>query len=325
MSATKETFNVAELSTLPRIAGMQVIVRQETPFLPKIAFTLITLASLAGAVLTGTMAGLTGPALVIRWLSLWSVGLAGGFGVWRAFYMRDFDPAAGRTAVRALNASALEKARPVSRVLAVIALLGVAGPLTTNYLSFQPALQWTLVVLQVALAATLFATVTSREAALATAALSLAIIIGWSYADAGLGASGAIRFAHLTAFSLWLGGAVWNIWVAMPAGRHHPNVDAVIAGAHQLDRFRWVVRFALPTIIITGLIMAGAYRLLPAEWWLHFPGILIPGKVLAIIVLVGVFIACPLFRHCSPVQGVCNLDDLDEGNGPAAPATPTKQ
>ncbi len=90
-------------------------------------------------------------------------------------------------------------------------------------------------------------------------------------------------------------------------------MDAVVAGAHQLDRFRWVVRFALPTMIITGLLMAGAYRLFPVEWWLTFPGVLIPSKVAAIIVLVIVFITCPLFRHCSPVQGVCNLDDL----GPA--------
>jgi len=26
--------------------------------------------------------------------------------------------------------------------------------------------------------------------------------------------------------------------------------------------------------------------------------------------LVVVFIACPLFRQCSPVRGVCNIDDL---------------
>lgn len=121
-----------------------------------------------------------------------------------------------------------------------------------------------------------------------------------------------MRVAHLTAFTLWIGGALWNIAVAMPAGRHHANVDAVIAGAHQLDRFRWVVRFSLPTIIVTGLIMAGAFTALPLEWWFTFPGILIPIKVLAIVALVVVFITCPLFRHCSPVQGVCNIEDLGD-------------
>lgn len=63
----------------------------------------------------------------------------------------------------------------------------------------------------------------------------------------------------------------------------------MLTGARQLDRFRWVVRFALPTIIITGLIMAWNYSVMPL-----------------------VFITCPLFRHCSPVQGVCNADDLGE-------------
>jgi len=30
------------------------------------------------------------------------------------------------------------------------------------------------------------------------------------------------------------------------------------------------------------------------------------------VALVAVFIACPLFRQCSPVQGVCNVDDLKQ-------------
>jgi hypothetical protein len=90
----------------------------------------------------------------------------------------------------------------------------------------------------------------------------------------------------------------------------------VLAGARQLDRFRWVVRFSLPTIIITGLIMAGAYRALPLDWWLGWPGALIPFKVLLIIALVVVFIMCPLFRQCSPVKGVCNIDDLYDGKPP---------
>lgn len=34
-------------------------------------------------------------------------------------------------------------------------------------------------------------------------------------------------------------------------------------------------------------------------------------KVLAIVALVVVFITCPLFRHCSPVQGVCDIEDLE--------------
>ena len=92
--------------------------------------------------------------------------------------------------------------------------------------------------------------------------------------------------------------------------QHTNHVQLFQSCARQLDRFRWVVRFSLPTIIVTGLVMAGVYTVLPIEWWMTFPGILIPLKVLAIIALVVVFITCPLFRQCSPVQGICNVDDL---------------
>lgn len=305
---------------LHQVSGVQVIVRQETPFLPKVAFVLISLASLAGAVFTGMNAGLTGVALVARWLSLWGLGLAGGFAVWRLFYLRNFDPEATQSAVDNLNATALALAHKVSRIIAVVTLVGTVGLFTTGYLSAQHSMQWLMIVLQLALSGALAVGVNNRNAASVVAATTLALLGAWAWVDTGgYAGDAAIRLVHLTAFSLWLGGAVWNIWVAMPAGRAHPNFDAVIAGAHQLDRFRWVVRFALPTIIITGLIMAFAYRTLPAQWWLHLPGILIPGKVAAIIVLVVVFITCPLFRHCSPVQGVCNLDDLSEGDGAHAP------
>ncbi len=304
----------SDVTALPQVSGVQVIVRQETPFLPKVAFTLISLASLAGAIFTGTNAGLVGFALFARWFTLWGLGLAGGFAAWRLFYMRDSDSEASQHSVDALNASALALAQKVSRVLAAVTLLGTFGLLTTGYLSAQPRIQWLMVALQLALSAALAMGIRDKNAAAIVAGTTLALIVAWAWVDtAGMVGSAAVRLAHLSAFSLWLGGAVWNIWVAMAAGREHPNFDAVIAGAHQLDRFRWVVRFALPTIIITGLIMAFAYRLLPLQWWMHFPGILIPSKVAAIIVLVVVFITCPLLRHCSPVQGVCNLDDLDEG------------
>lgn len=300
-----------DLADLRSVSGMQVIVKQETPFLPKVAFTLITLASLAGATLTGTLAGLTPFQVAVRWISLWVIGLAGGFAVWRVFYLRDTDPDAEQAAVDALNATALKRATLVGRVLAPLVLLGAFGPALTPYLEPQPLLRWGLVAAIVGTAAALLAGIRHRAAGHVVWVLSLVTVVAWAYADAGTGWEGWVRLGHLAAFTLWLGGAVWNIWVAMPAGRRHPNVDAVVAGAHQLDRFRWVVRFALPTIIITGLIMAGVYRVLPLEWWLQFPGVLIPGKVLAIVALVVVFITCPLFRHCSPVQGVCDLDDLN--------------
>lgn len=314
----ENSLKIKTVGNLPAVAGAQVVVRQETPFLPKVAFVLISLASLAGAVFTGMNAGLVGAALFARWFSLWGLGLAGGFAVWRLFYMRDTDPEARQTEVTALNATSLAQADRVSRFLAPLVALGTVGLFTTGYIRSEPTLLWVMVLLQITLAASLYVGVTAKSSAAVVASSTFALIFAWAWADtAGMLAYTGVRLLHLTAFSLWLGGAVWNIWVAMPAGRKHPNFDAVIAGAHALDRFRWVVRFSLPTIIITGLIMAYAYRALPFSWWVQFPGVLIPSKVAAILVLVVVFITCPLFRHCSPVQGVCDLDDLED-NAPAS-------
>ncbi len=295
-----------------RAESLRVVVKEETPFLPKVAFTLITLASLAGATFTGVGLGMHGIGLGARWLALWSGALAGGFLIWRLCYLRrgerDLDPAR----VAALAADQLRRADRVGRWIVPLLLLAISGPVLSPYLDDRPWLRWGLVGALVVLATLLAVGVSRRPAAIGAAVVSGLLVVGWGCADAGAGWSGLVRVLHLTAFSLWIGGALWNIAVAMPVGRRHPHLEAVLAGARQLDRFRWVVRFALPTVIVTGLIMAGAYRMLPADWWLAFPGVLIPLKVLCIVALVVVFIACPLFRQCSPVQGVCNVDDLNE-------------
>lgn len=294
-----------------RVETLRVIVKEETPFLPKVAFGLITAASLGGAVFSGLGMGIEGWGVLIRWLTLWSIGLAGGFLVWRLVYLRarekDVDPAP----VDGLNATALARADLVARWVAPVVFLGAPGALVVPHLAFTPALQLALVVGSFALAALLAFGMRNRATAIPAALVVAGLLAGWAYADTGGGWHTWVRLAHLTAFTLWLGGALWNIAVAMPAGRAHPYVDAVLAGARQLDRFRWVVRFALPTIIVTGLVMADVYRSLPLTWWTTMPGILIPIKAMAIVALVVVFITCPLFRHCSPVQGVCNVDDLE--------------
>src|SRR5690606_21082984 len=156
------------------------------------------------------------------------------------------------------------------------------GTLSVGYLDYVPAARFLILGGTLALGIVLLAGVQHRGLATLSFGLTAALILGWALLDAGTGWEGAVRLAHLVAFSLWLGGALWNIAVAMPAGREHPTVTAVLAGARQLDRFRWVVRFSLPTIIITGLIMAGFYTVMPLEWWLTFPGVLLPLKVLAI-------------------------------------------
>ncbi len=298
-------------SAQARVETLQVIVKEETPFLPKVAFTLITLASLGGATFTGLGLGLDWVGIVLRWLTLWSLALAGGFLTWRVGYLRFHEAQVEQRRLDDLNQSALDRADQVARYTAPFVLAGAGGALVVPTLQVQPALMWALVVGSLLLGALLLIGVRRTAVALVGTGLTALLIVGWAFADVGGHWLMPIRALHLAAFTLWLGGALWNIAVAMPVGRQHPNVDAVLAGANQLDRFRWVVRFALPTIIITGVIMASMYRGVPLEWWVSFPGVLIPLKVLAIIALVVVFITCPLFRHCSPVQGVCNINDLD--------------
>jgi len=295
-----------------RVETLQVIVKEETPFLPKVAFTLITLASFGGATFTGLGLGMQGWGIALRWLTLWSIALAGGFLAWRVFYLHRGESQVDQRCIDALNQTALARADTVARIVAVFVVAGSTGALVVPILRTQSMLRGALVAGSLTLAVLLLGGVRRRATAVAALVVTGLLIVSWSYADVAGHWQMWVRVLHLSAFTLWLGGALWNIAVAMPSGREHPNIDAVLAGAKQLDRFRWVVRFALPTIIVTGLIMASAFRSLPLDWWLTFPGVLIPLKVMAIVALVVVFITCPLFRHCSPVQGVCNIDDLGQ-------------
>lgn len=303
---------------LSRINTLQVIVKKETPFLPKVAFTLITLASMGGAVFTGLGFGLDAPALGMRWFAMWALALAGGFLVWRLFYLREHERDLDERTVERLTVTSLRHANRVSRGVGILLVLASIGTLTVSYLAYVPGVLLLVLIGTLSLGVLMIVGVKNRVVAMVALTVSAMLVATWALVDAGTDWQGLIRLAHLAAFSLWLGGALWNIGVAMPAGREHPDVTAVLAGARQLDRFRWVVRFSLPTIIITGLIMAGFYTFLPIEWWMTFPGILIPLKVMAIVVLVVVFITCPLFRQCSPVQGICNIDDLSESQKDAA-------
>jgi putative copper resistance protein D len=315
--ATVSPAGALSLADLGRVETLQIIVKKETPFLPKVAFTLISLASLGGAIFTGLGFGLEAPALGLRWFALWALALAGGFLAWRLFYLREHERDLQDADVHRLTTTALQHADRVARVVGILLVVASFGTLAVGYLEYLPIVRYLVVGGTFALGILMLTGVTRRGTSGVMLALSAILVVSWAVVDAGTDWHGLIRIAHLTAFSLWLGGALWNIAVAMPSGRAHPDVPSVLTGARQLDRFRWVVRFALPTIIVTGLAMAGVYTVLPIEWWLTFPGILIPLKVLAIVALVVVFITCPLFRQCSPVQGVCNVDDLANAKGKA--------
>lgn len=296
------------LSTgVPVASRLQVEVRSEAPFLPKVAFVTITLASLGGAIFTGRHLGVAGFGLAYRWLALWVAAIVLGFLAWRVIYLRWSEPDLDSDVVSALAGTAVSGSRRIERLLAVGLLVSAPAPLVMGYTAGTP-LGWAVFALTLVMAALLARPASSRVIVLG---LAVATQVAWAMASTGWNLAGGVRTLHLVAFGLWIGGAAWNLGVAIPAGIAHPVPDAVIAGARQLQRFRWVVRFALPTVILSGLVQSDAYRSLPAEWWLSFPGILIPTKVLLIVALVVIFITCPLYRQCSPVVGVCRVEDLD--------------
>ena len=120
-----------------------------------------------------------------------------------------------------------------------------------------------------------------------------------------------LRGWHLAAFGLWFGGAVWNIFVAVPAARNIISIPVVLAASQQLERFRVAVHIILPTLIITGVLQAYPYigfslSNLTASTF----GWLILTKISLVGVLIVVFITCPMWRACSPISGMCKLDDL---------------
>lgn len=285
-----------------------VDVRDTTPFLPKVAFVTITLASIAGAVFTGRNFGLDFGSQMVRWLILWTMALSLGFSAWRTLYLRTRESGLEEFRISSLEQSSIAHARPITRFLAVLATVSTFAITTISYLDSGERVA--LMSVMGLTAALLWIGVAQRWTAGPILVGSVIQAVLWGAFDAVGTTAVTVRALHFVAFGLWLGGALWNLTVAIPSGREHPVIDAVIGLARQLQRFRWVVRFALPIVIITGLIQTDVYRHMPSSWWTSLPGVLIPVKVLLIIALIVIFITCPLYRQCSPVKGVCKVDDL---------------
>ncbi|HLN65306.1 MAG TPA: hypothetical protein VK464_27610 [Symbiobacteriaceae bacterium] len=293
--------------------------------LPKVAFVVITGASMAGAALTGLRHGETSWGLLaLRWAAWWLLALLTGAEVWKIFYLR---PAVKLRPVK----GALEYAEAMlllhrrwQRVLLPLAALAVAVNFALYAANYAGAQRWVLAG-AVCLALAAGAVLLNWPEPLATqqqdrfSPVALAGLAATAACMAGLDVTlqgGPLwlvlnRTLHLWAFSAWLGGALWNIFIAVPAATERVNMDTVILANFQLERFRVVVRTVFPTIILTGLVQAWA--MFGWQWQALFTntwGYLVLTKIGLILVLVGVFIACPMWRACSPIRGVCNLDDL---------------
>jgi uncharacterized membrane protein len=294
--------------------------------LPKIALAVILAASLVGTWVTTTISGTMGVALTVtKWAYFVALGvLTGGF-VWKHLFVRPADLGDGAADYCAEMYDQFDR-------IAVGALLAVTVGGTAVLREYLAVFGWTPAVLGYGTLVGVwlgFAVVTTRRssaverqfrsgAGLTALTLALAVIVATAIAEVslrGLGPLAAgVRILHLLAFAVWIGGAVWNIFVAVPTGEKQPTIAVVQAAGEQLERFRWAVRFIIPTLFVTGLYQAIDVLGTTVEWYLgSVIGLAILAKVGSIGLLVVIFKLCPMWRACSPIEGVCELDDLGTG------------
>lgn len=298
--------------------------------LPKVALTIITLASMVGAWLTMSTHGVSDlPWVAVRWVHLYALGLMAGGYMWKGFLAKaadDPDKKPARYAeVRSFAVAQFQRFRHITWVtLAIFAItgavdliqfsrLGVSWPLWIEATLLSSIIMITLYELYIRRADAPYA---EQPMARLLVVLFVIDLFFQAYFDVLLSQGAAawpllIRWLHLSAFSLWLGGAFWNIFIAVPAARQTLSIQVVVAAGRQLERFRVVVRIFLPTLIVTGFIQAYRYVGLSLDALLYTSiGHIILFKIGLIIALVAVFLTCPLWRACSPISGMCKLDDL---------------
>jgi len=296
--------------------------------LPKVALTIISIASFVGIWLTMTTHGAGVWWQVIpRWLHLVSFGLLAGGVMWKGLFAQPAEQPAQRSYFTRFATGEFTRFRqwsryvlPVYLVFAVYDLLRFAGwGINTWLVGAELAVLAAIAVLggldvyRKASAENPF-----QERFVARLLLALLLIDAFVQAafDVSLAQSWQIlplvlRTLHIAAFGLWIGGAVWNIFITVPAAREIVSLPVVLSASQQLERFRVVVRVLLPTLIITGLIQAYPYvgfnlSALTASTF----GWLILTKIILVGILIGVFITCPMWRACSPISGMCKIDDL---------------
>lgn len=296
--------------------------------LPKVALTVITIASLAGVWLTMTTHGAgVWWQVVPRWLHLVSFGLLAGGAMWKGVFTEPADQPAQRPYFTRFVDGEYSRFRRWMRVVLPVYLVFAIYDLQ-RFASWgvKPWLVWASAAVLVAIALTggldIFRKVDHEDPfqERSTARLLLAFLLIDAMMQAAFdvflaqnGQIGALvlRSIHIAAFGLWIGGAVWNIFITVPAAREIVSLPVVISASQQLERFRVVVRAILPLLIITGLMQAYRYvgfslSALTASTF----GLLILFKIFLVIILIAVFITCPMWRACSPISGMCKLDDL---------------
>ncbi|NUQ37199.1 MAG: CopD family protein [Caldilineales bacterium] len=304
--------------------------------LPKVALTVITLASFVGVWLTMSTHGAgVWWQVSLRWLHLISfAALTGGY-MWKGLFIRPAEKPTQQPFFIRFAAASQDGFRRIVRVALPIFLLTAlvdAGRFSGWGVGW---LAWAEVALLVAIALAAGWDAYGRAAADAPfgqqplARLVLGLLLLDALVQAGFDVTLAqggqvwpllVRWLHLAAFGLWFGGALWNIFIAVPAARQIVSLPVVVAASQQLERFRVAVRLILPTLILTGLAQSYPYVGLNPSALATSPfGRLILIKIVLILVLVAVFLTCPMWRACSPIAGMCKLDDLYAAKPEATP------
>lgn len=294
--------------------------------LPKVALTVIAISSFAGTWLTMSThgAGAWLPVLS-RWLHLVAFGLLAGGYMWKGLFTQPAHRPDQAAYVAAYVTAEFARFRRLAwAALGVYFLSGLLDLVRFSRMGVGWPV-WVEAALLVSIVMVALHEVYTRwpdnpfgersEAGLLLGLLLLDALFQAAF-DVTLSQGGAwwpllVRWVHLAAFGLWIGGAVWNIFIAVPAARQTIAIPVVVAAGRQLERFRVAVRLILPALIVTGLIQAYRYVGLSLGALLYSPiGQLILVKIGLVIVLIGVFLTCPLWRACSPISGMCKLDEL---------------
>ncbi|MFT4920917.1 MAG: putative membrane protein [Haloarculaceae archaeon] len=295
--------------------------------LPKIALAVILLASLFGTWVSTTLSGPADPALVVaKWIYFVALGVLTGGYIWKHLFVRpvDFgDESADYCA---------EMYERFDRIaIGSIAVLVLGGTVVLwEYLDAFGSTTGVLGYATLVTAWLAFAVVTTRRSGavshqfrsptgLAALGFALAVVVATAIADVAMRSfdpiTAGVRILHLLAFAVWIGGAVWNIFVAVPTGQKRPTVPVVRAAGEQLERFRWAVRFIIPVLLLTGLYQAvDSLGTNAASYLGSTVGVAILAKAGFIGLLVAIFKLCPMWRACSPIDGVCELDDFGDGS-----------
>lgn len=298
--------------------------------LPKVALTVITIASFVGIWLTMTTHGAgTWLQVTTRWIHLISFAFLTGGTMWKGLFAQPGDLPKHRPYFARFTTASFSRFRWLVRiVLPVFVLSAVYDLLRFASWDLESWLVWSEAALLAAITLTVgfdaFRPIKKDDPFVErfTARLLLVLLLVDAFVlaafDVSLAQGGQawpllVRTLHIAAFALWLGGAVWNIFITVPAARNIVSLPVVLAASQQLERFRIAVRIILPTLIVTGFIQSYRYvglslHALTASTF----GWLILTKIVLVGILIVVFITCPMWRACSPISGMCKIDDLYE-------------